>query len=304
MATKLTMSASHLALAVLVAVIWGVNFIFVKLGLEVFSPLMLCALRFLLASIPAIFFIPFPAVPFRIVALYGFVMFDLQFSLLFIGMHVGMTPGMASLIMQVQVFFSMFFAAIFLGEMPSIWQISGALVAFFGIGIVATHFDNDVTLLGFLFILAAAATWGIGNLITKKMSNVNMIALVIWGSFIACIPMSIFALMIEGSASIVASYHNVTWVGLGALAYIVYVSTWVGYGVWNWLLSRYPVGMVVPFTLLVPFVGIVSSVIAFGEPFQLWKLVTGLLIIVGLCINLAGSRLFKIKKGMVKSVPL
>lgn len=289
------MPISHFLLALLVVTIWGINFLFVKLGLDEISPLLLCAVRFLLASVPAIFFIKPPAIPFRMVAIYGLVMFALQFSLLFIGMHAGMTPGMASLTMQVQVFFSMFFAAILLAERPSIWQIVGAVVSFVGIGLVAMHLDRNISVFGFLFILAAAATWGVGNLITKKTNNINMIALVVWGSFVASFPLLMLSLLFEGASSIVYSYHHLTWQGIISVLYIVYVSTWVGYGVWNWLLGRYPVGMIVPFTLLVPIVGILSSVLVLGEPFQLWKLTAGLLVIGGLCINLIGARFFMFK---------
>lgn len=289
------MPFSHILLALLVAVIWGVNFIFVKLALEDMSPLLLCALRFLLASIPAVFFIKPPAVPFKIVILYGLIMFALQFSLLFIGMNVGMTPGMASLIMQVQVFFSLFFSAVFLGEKLRFWQITGALVSFIGIALVGLHFDNNISMLGFICILAAAATWGVGNLITKKINHVNMISLVVWGCFVACLPMFILSLVIDGPDRIVYSYYHFTALGLASLLYIVFISTWIGYGVWNWLLSRYPVGTVVPFTLLAPVVGIISSVIFMGEPFELWKLVSGLLVISGLYINVLSTKLLKVK---------
>ncbi|HAT8174654.1 TPA: EamA family transporter, partial [Legionella pneumophila] len=279
----------------LVVFVWGINFIFVKLSLEEFSPLLLCAVRFLLASVPAVFFIKPPAVPFKIIAGYGLIMFALQFALLFIGLRVGMTPGVASLLMQVQVFFSMFFAIIFLGEQPQIGQIIGALIAFIGIGVVALHFDHNVSLMGFLCILAAAASWGIGNLITKKIHSVNLIAVIVWSSFVACLPMFILSLVFEGPESFVTAYEHMTWKGILSVLYIVYISTWVGYGVWNWLISRYPVGMVVPFTLLVPVVGILSSVLILGEPFYLWKLVAGLLVISGLCINLLTTRLFVAK---------
>lgn len=289
------MPFAHVLLALLVAVIWGINYIFIKLSLDEFSPLFLCALRFLFASVPAIFFIKPPAAPFRIVALYGLVMFALQFAFLFMGMHAGMTPGMAALIIQVQVFFSMLFAIFFLGEKTSAWQNIGALISFMGIGVVAFHLDNNISLLGFILILLAAATWGVGNLITKKANRINMISLVIWGCFVACIPMLILSFIFEGSASMIYSYHHVTWTGATSLLYIVCISTWVGYGVWNWLISRYPIGMIVPFTLLVPVVGILSSIFILDEPFQFWKLVSGLLVISGLYINLLGSRLIRIK---------
>jgi O-acetylserine/cysteine efflux transporter len=290
------MPVSHLLLAILVAVIWGVNFLFVKLSLEEISPLLLSTLRFLFASVPAVFFIKPPSIPVKMILLYGLIMFGLQFTLLFIGMSLGMTPGMASLIVQVQVFFSMFFAAIFLNELPTIWQVTGALVSFTGIGLVAMHFDENISLLGFAFMLAAAATWGVGNLITKKANSINRLALVIWGSFVACIPILILTLIIEGPSSIINSFCHLTWTGATALLYIVYLSTWVGYGVWNWLLSRYPIGMIVPFTLLVPIVGVLSSVLILGEPLQSWKVVAGLFVISGLFINLLGARFLRTKR--------
>lgn len=289
------MPVSHLFLALLVVIIWGLNFIFVKLGLEEFSPLFLCAVRFLLASIPAVFFIKPPAVPFRLVAKYGLIMFALQFALMFSGMNAGMSPGMGSIIMQTQVFFSMFFAAILLGDKPNMSQIIGALVSFSGIGLVAMHFDQNISLAGFLFILAGAATWGFGNLLTKKFSGVNMMALVVWGSFVAAFPMLLLSLIVEGPNSMVYTWDHLSATGISSLLYIVYVSTWVGYGVWNWLLSRYPVSTIVPFSLLVPVVGVISSVLILNEPFQPWKLSAGLLVISGLCINLIGTRFFASK---------
>jgi O-acetylserine/cysteine efflux transporter len=289
------MPLSHLMLAFLVAIIWGINFLFVKIALDEISPILLCALRFLLASIPLVFFLKPPAVPFRLVIWYGLIMFVLQFLFFFIGMHSGMIPGMASLIMQVQIFFSMFFASLFLNEKPTTHQILGALVSFCGIGLVGFHFDNDISATGFILILASAAAWGFGNLITKKTKNINMMALVVWGSFVACFPLLLMTLLFEGTQSIVQSYNHITWKGLLAVFYIVYASTWVGYGVWNWLLSRHAVAVIVPFTLLVPVVGILSSVMFLGEPFQEWKLISCLLVITGLCINILGARFYPIK---------
>ncbi len=289
------MPIQHLLLCLLVVVIWGINFIFVKLSLNEFSPLFLCALRFLLASVPAIFFIKRPAIPFKMVVQYGLIMFALQFTFLFMGMHVGMTPGMASLIMQVQVFFSVFFATLILGEKPGICQILGSLISFMGIALVALHFDNNISFLGFVLILMAAASWGLGNLIVKRINNVRMISLVVWGCFVSCIPMLLLSFIFEGPASMIYSCQHVTWVGGISLFYIIAASTWVGYGIWGWLITHYPIGMVVPFTLLVPVVGILSSILILGEPFQLWKLVSGLFVITGLYINLAGPRWFKVK---------
>lgn len=286
------MPLTHLLLALLVVLVWGFNFLFVKLGLNEIPPLLLCALRFILASIPAIFFIKPPSAPFKIVALYGLVMFALQFAFIFTGMHVGMTAGMASVILQIQVFFSMFFAAVLLDERPTIWQIAGACVSFMGIVVVALHFDKTISLLGFICIIAAAITWGIGNLITKKIQYCNKISLVVWGSLVASIPMLAACIILEKPSSMLYSYHHVTSLGILSVLYIVYASTWVGYGIWNWLLSRYTISMVAPFTLLVPIIAVLASVLFLGESLLPWKLMATLLVIGGLCINVFGARLF------------
>jgi len=291
----LPVSFTHILLTLLVVVIWGVNFIFIKWGLDQFPPLLLCATRFLLSSVPIVFFIRFPAAPVRMIVLYGLIMFALQFALFFFGMSVGMTPGMASLIMQLQVFFSMFFAAIFLKEIPFIWQIIGSIVSFMGIGIIALHADKNISLMGLILLVCAAATWGLGNLIVKKIQHVNMMSLVVWGNFIACIPMLALSAYFEGINNIIHVYTHLTWISIGSVFYIAYISTWIGYSAWSWLLSRHPVGEVVPFALLIPVVGILSSVIILHEPLQLWKLFAGLLVMGGLGINLLGTRLF-IKK--------
>lgn len=297
------MKLTHFLLVLLVVLVWGINFLFVKFALDEVSPLTLCAIRFVLASVPAIFFIKKPEQT-KVVAAYGIVMFALQFSLLFIGMRIGMTPGMASLLMQVQVFFSILFAAFFLGEIPYIWQIAGAIVSFTGIGIVAAHVDNQITIAGFLFILAGAATWGVGNLIIKKAPHANMLAVVIWGSFYASLPMVLVALLFNGPQSFVSTYQHLSGLGLISMLYITYVSTWVGYGVWNWLVSRYPISMIVPFSLMIPIIAMISSVLVLGESFPLWKGVASLFVMGGLCINLLGARFIKVPKPVQQVVAM
>lgn len=287
------MPITHLLIALSVVLIWGLNFIFVKLALGEISPLLLCAIRFLLASVPAIFFLERPKVSFKLVILYGLLTFGLQFGLLFLGMRAGMTTGLTSVLMQVQVFFSIFFAVIFLNEVPNFWQLLGAVISFTGIALVGEHFDKDsVTLLGFILIIMASASWGLGNLVTKKLSHVNILALIAWSSFIAFPPLLILSLIFEGGPqNIVSTYHHLTWTGAGSVLYIVYASTWIGYGAWNWLVHRYPIAMVAPFTLLVPVFAMVFSMLILGEALLPWKLTVACLVMGGLAINLLGARL-------------
>jgi len=260
------MHPRHIALAILVVAIWGFNFVVIKVGLKELPPILLCALRFFLAAFPAVFFIKRPALPFRSVIAFGLVMFVFQFALLFSGMYAGTTAGMASLVLQVHVFFTVALAVVFLAEQPSIWQIIGALTAFSGIGLVAAHTGGEISALGLILIVAAAASWGIGNLIAKKLGKVDMLALVVWGSLVAWPPLLLLSYILEQGNWSLEDMAHLSWPTIGAVGYIVYLSTLLGFAVWSWLLSHYPAATVAPFTLLVPVFGFTSSALALGEP--------------------------------------
>jgi len=290
-------------LAVLVTVIWGFNFIFVHFGLEELPPLTLCALRFFMASVPVVFFVKRPNVSWQLLILYSLLTFALQFAFLFIGMNAGVSPGLTSLLAQTQVFFSFMFAALFLGERLTQWQIIGASLALIGLMVVAEHLGGvDITGVGFVWILLASMAWGAGNTCIKKMGGAQGISLIIWASFLAFPPLFLASCLLDGPAVIMTSLHQLSWRGASAVMYITFGSTWVGYGIWAWLLSIYSVGTVVPFTLLVPVFGMFASSFFFGEGLPAWKLIAAIFIMLGLIVHLFGSRLPKLLGGRSKSL--
>lgn len=284
------MRLSHIALALLTIVIWGFNFVVIKVGLKGIPPVFLVFCRFFLTSIPAIFFIKRPNVLFKMVIAYGLVMFALQFAFLFLGMHLGVSSALASLLLQVQVFFTILLGIIVFKEKIHKSQILGALIAFSGIGLIGMNLGGELTLSGFLLVLAAAFVWGPGNVLSKKMGSVNVLSLVVWSSLIAWPPLLIVSLFLEGPQLILESLHHLHWHSATAVLYITYLSTLLGFYIWNQLIHRYTLGMIAPFSLLSPVVGIVSSALVLNETIQPWKIVAGSLIILGLCINLFGSK--------------
>jgi O-acetylserine/cysteine efflux transporter len=285
------MNAKHIVLAILTAAIWGCNFIFISTALSDLPPYLLCALRFFFSCFPVIFFLPKPKAGFKLVLGYGLFMFGVQFALLFAGMDAGMPPGLTSLVFQSQVFFSLFFAAIFLQERPSPLQLLGALISFAGLGVVWVNYTDSATWVGFVLIIGAAIAMGFGNLFSRKLAQENSYSLVAWGSFYSLFLLIPLSLYMDGPGLILHSLVNVSWMSVGSLAFTVYISTWVGYGAWNKLLRGYSIAAVIPFTLLVPVFGVLSSHIFLGEPVQQWKLLSAWLIICGLGINVLGSRL-------------
>jgi len=280
------MRPRHIALAVLLAVIWGFNWVVIKIGLAGVSPLALCFARFLLVSIPAIFFIKRPAAPLKLIALYGLTMFACQFSLLFIGMYLGITAGLASLLVQAQVFFTILLAVSFLGEKINKWQILGALISFTGIGVIGIHWSNNISLMGFMLVIAAAVSWSIGNLIAKKLHKVDAFSLIIWGSFISLLPTLLASLWFEGVDKFIYCFYHLSWTSFAAILYLVIASTLFGFTTWCWLLTKYPMSTVAPFSLLVPIIAMLSSALVLKESFQSWKILAATLVITGLGVNI------------------
>ncbi len=292
-----SMNIKDAAMATVVMSLWGLNFVLIHLGLHDLSPYWLCCLRFFFASVPLVFFIKRPAAPFKWVIAYGLINYAVQYFLLFCGMQLGMPAGLAALLYQTQVFFSILIAALLFKEKIQFWQIIGILTAFCGVGIIFAHLDGSTTLIGFILTIMAAFCWALGNIITKRVGNVNMLALVVWGNFVSWPPMLLFTLILEGPSSI-HTLANISSLGIISVVYIAFISTVFCFSMWNRLLKRYPVSTVAPFTLSVPVFAMLSSYLIVNEPITSWKIWAGVFIMSGLVINLFGAQLKKIIKNI------
>jgi len=284
----------HLLLALLIVSIWGSNFVAVKLALHDLPPLLLCTVRFVFVSIPAVFFLRRPAVPVGQLLTYGFSMFGFQFGFLFLGMKLGVSAGLASLVLQFQVFVTLGLAAMILKERISPAQIAGALIAGLGFVIVGLHTGGEVSVIGLMCLLLAATSWGFANFTSKRLGKVNPLALVVWGSLVVPVPMAIASAVFEGPEVIVNSLTHMSGTAILSVAYIVYLSTLVAYSLWSWMLARHPATTVTPFALLVPVVGMLSSALLLGESLPAWKLAAATLVIAGLALNVFGPRWRKV----------
>lgn len=287
------LTPKHLLLALVIVVIWGTNFIAIYVGLKELPPFLFSAIRFGLSALPFVFFIPRPKTPWKYLFGFGIFNFVLQFGLLFTGMHLGLSPGLASLVVQVQVFFSMGLAFLLFSEKPGIIKIIGSVISFAGIGIVALNVNGSATLIGFIFAILAALSWAFGNVFTKKINAKSPFALVAWGNLIALPFMLAISFFMEGPAEISNALSNISWNTIGAVAFVVYLSTHLGYGLWGYLLKTYPTSTVVPYTLLIPVVGFLSSAVFLGENLDSWKLWASLFIMSGLVFSLFEKKIRK-----------
>ncbi|KTC22607.1 MULTISPECIES: EamA family transporter [Pseudomonas] len=285
------MPLKDLLLALVVIVAWGLNFVVIKVGLDGLPPMLLGGLRFVLVLFPAIFFIKRPQLPWRWLLAYGTTISLGQFAFLFEAMGNGMPPGLASLVLQSQAFFTLFFAAMFLGERLRAASLLGLLVAAGGLALIGSENGSHVPFLALVLTLCAAACWAMGNIITRRFGNIDLVALVIWGALIPPLPFFALSWWLEGPALIESSLRGIGLNSILALAYLAFIATMLGYSLWSGLLSRYPAGKVAPFSLLVPVVGLSSSALLLGERLSTLQCWGGVLVMVGLLINVFGSRL-------------
>ncbi|MFD9813577.1 EamA family transporter [Streptomyces sp. NPDC059080] len=271
--------------AVLVMVIWGVNFAIIDIGLRSFDPYLLASLRFLLAAVPAVFFFKRPNVPWRYLLLYGLFFGIGQFGLLFAGMDLGFSAGLASVVMQLQAFWTIGLAAGLMGERVSPRFLVGFVVAGGGMGLVAAVTDGSVTAAGTVMVVGASLSWAVANLIIKKAQPENALAFTVWASLVPPVPMFLLSLGLGGWGTVEHSFTTMGWTGLGSLLYMVYPTILFGFALWGHLLRTYRTSRVAPLTLLVPIFGMASSMLLLGEPLGAMKATAITLVILGLVLN-------------------
>ncbi len=285
------MPTRHVLLAVAVAIVWGINFVLIDVGLRTFPPLLFAALRFTLVAFPAVFFLRRPPVPLRWVIGVGTFTSAGQFGLLFVAIHSGLPPGVASVVLPTQAIFTIALAVAFLGERPRLTQLAGSGIGLAGIVVIAVGRAHNVPLGALLLGIGAALSWGIGNICTRRAQAPDALALLVWSSLVAPLPLLTLSLALEGPNRIGAAFSGLDAAALLALAYVVVVSTAFGFGTWTWLLRRHPASRVAPFTLLVPPVGIAATWISLGEQPNTGEVAGTVVVLAGLALVTSAVRI-------------
>ena len=295
------MSVSHVLQALLVVLIWGVNFVVIRWGLNEVPPFLLAAARFSLVVFPAIFFIKKPNVPWRWLIAYGLFNSFGQFAFLFWAMKVGMPAGLASVVHQAQVFFTLIFSVLILQQRTQITQWLGLMIAVMGLALIAygknagTPVGMQMTSLGLVLNLLGAASWAMGNVVVSAMRRAGIqpepFGLVIWSSLIPIVPFLLISGLFE--RHVYPDWQAISWHSMVSALYLAWAATLLGYGLWSRLLSQYEPNWVAPFTLLVPVVGLLTAWLVLGERLNQWQLWGSACLLIGLAVNVLGLRAWR-----------
>lgn len=295
------MSVSHVLQALLVVLIWGVNFVVIRWGLNEVPPFLLAAARFSLVVFPAIFFIKKPNVPWRWLIAYGLFNSFGQFAFLFWAMKVGMPAGLASVVHQAQVFFTLIFSVLILQQRTQVTQWLGLMIAVLGLALIAygknvgSAAGMQMTTVGLLLNLLGAASWAMGNVVVSAMRRAGIqpepFGLVIWSSLIPILPFLLISGLFE--RHVYPDWQAISWHSIVSALYLAWAATLLGYGLWSRLLSQYEPNRVAPFTLLVPVVGLLTAWLVLGERLNFWQLWGSACLLIGLAVNVLGLRAWR-----------
>lgn len=284
-------------LAVVVALLWGLNFVAIDIGLHAggqnFPPLLFVAMRFVLVVVPWIFFVRKPAVSWKAIIGVGLFMSAGQFGLLYLAMALGMPAGLASLVLQAQVLLTVLLAAVFLGERPSRRQLAGVALGVAGLALVAVGRSAVAPLLPLVIVLAAALSWAAGNVIARKARAASGLGLVVWSGAVVPLPLAALSVLVDGPGTFWESLSSLQASTMLSALYTAVFASLVGYGIWNRLLATHPSSAVVPFTLLVPVVGMSAAWLVLAEVPSPTELAGGMLLLGGVAtavLTRAGGR--------------
>ncbi len=266
------MKLTDFLIALLITAIWGVNFSIIKLGLITADPLILAGIRFTLCALPAVFFIKKPDTSWRYIVGYGLLFGIGLWGSVNLGIKAGVSAGIASLVLQFGAFFTMVLGAFLFHENLSKYQYIGIIVALLGLTSIIFISDGSVTFIGLALVLCGAIVWGLVSIIIKKSDTKQVFSFLVWSSLFSPIPLFILSYLFNGPSGFteLAIHFNTTT--LFSILFQVYPNTLFAYWVWNSLLTKYPVSVVAPLSLLVPIFCMLGSVMIFNESIHPGKL--------------------------------
>ncbi|WP_141930076.1 EamA family transporter [Microbacterium sp. SLBN-146] len=284
------MTRRDMILAAFVATLWGVNFVVIDWGMSGIPPLLFVAIRFVLVA-ALVVVVPRPAASWRTIVGVGLFMSLGQFGLLYTSMALGLQPGLAALLLQAQAVFTVVIAAGVLRERPTTAQLVGVVIATAGLGIVAAGRGGDAPVLAVCLALAAALSWAVGNVISRRAGTVSgrgplgALSLTVWSALVVPVPALALAVVVDGPEAIATGLAAFGWRPLLSTLYTAVLCTVVGYAIFNGLLARNRSAAVVPWVLLAPVVAMISAALLLGQIPTPAEAIGGVILVVGVLVT-------------------
>jgi O-acetylserine/cysteine efflux transporter len=280
---------ADISLAILVAVIWGLGFVASRLALDELSPALMTALRFAIAALPCLF-VRRPNVSWTVLIAISATLFLGQFLAQSWAIAHGVPVGLASVIVQSQALFTVAFAVLAFAETPAPMQIAGIGVATIGLLMICGTVGFEFSVGAFAVLMISPVSFAIGNLLLRQARQAPMFDLFAWLCLVPPLPLLALAFAVDGPRATWLSLSQMSATGWISMIFVGAISTCIAYWLWGRLLRDHTAAQVVPFALLVPFVGAAASSVVFGETFGPLRLAGMLTVVGGIAIMLLSKR--------------
>lgn len=268
-------------MGIMVAVIWGSGFLFAKVAIEHFPPILLMAMRFTVTALVLVWFVPIPRKQLPRLFWVALIGAAIQYSLTFTGLkHI--YASTAIIVIQLEVPFAVLIAVVFLKDRVDFIKIAGMVLAFIGVVIIAgePHLQGD--LFWVAIVAAGAFTWAVGQVMIKSLGPVGGFTLIAWIAVFAAPQLYIASWLVESDQF--TAIRSADWVVWAVVAYLGIIMTAVGYAIWYHLLGKYPVYQVAPFLLLLPVTTVLGGVLLLDEALTVRLMIGGGLAIGGVAV--------------------
>lgn len=269
-------------LAGIMLIVFGLNFAIMKVGLREIPPFAMTAIRFLLVAALLLPFVkPPPRAQWRAFAIYAFTFGVIHFSFMFTALE-RLDASVVAILVQVQVPISALLAAIVFNDRLGWRRAVGMAIALIGVAILAGEPRVNGQWGSVALIMIGVTAWSVSNIQVKKLDGIGVFTVNAYMALLSAPILVVLSLFLEGWD--LPWLAGTSWVGWGAAIYQALGVVILGYGVWYTLLGRYPVNVLVPLTLLVPVMGVISAILFLGEPITLGLVVGGGIAMVGVAI--------------------
>jgi O-acetylserine/cysteine efflux transporter len=290
------LSGRELLAALVVVLVWGTNFVAMKVGLRELTPFQMGAGRYLFALLPLILAVRAPKLAWHWVVLYGLCQGVGQFGLLFLSLRAGMSASLASVLLQTQVFFTALLGMALLREHASRALQGGMVLAAMGLACFGINYvvsgAGDVTMAGLALCLGGAAMWAGSNIVVRLAQRASpgfdTLGFMVWSSLVPIGPFCLLSWFLDPPAAHTRIAH-LSWHTWVALAYLGWAATILGYALWTGLLKRHPANRIAPFSLGVPVVGISAGMLMLGDHITTWQWIGISFIVFSLAVVVFGG---------------
>ncbi|MBB4286233.1 DMT family transporter [Roseospira goensis] len=275
------MPVPDILLALLVQSLWGLNFVAAKVGVDHLPPLMFTAIRFAIAAALIVPFVPRP----KGRALRGVLALSVTFGTLHFGVLFAALPHLdaatAAVVIQTGPPFSTLLGVLIFKETIGWRRVLGLVLAFSGVVVVAGE-PQVTAVLPVLMLLLAAFAWAVSNVIVKTTRDLPALAVTGWLCLLAIPQVAALSWLLEDGH--LAAARAAPWYAWAGLVYTAVAASLIAHSLWYALLRRHPLGVISPWGLLAPVIGIAAGIVLLGEAATWQKFVGGALTITGVAI--------------------